>query len=80
MHTERLVDLMYREFDWLQGRDIDSAMRLMDDLQFDSVALVHLQVAVEDNFGLRFHPVHDDVMAVFATVGSLAAAIEARTR
>jgi acyl carrier protein len=69
---------MRREFDWLDGRHLDPAMRFMEDLQFDSVALVHLQVAVEDNFGLRFHPLDDDLMEIFATVGSLAAAVDAK--
>lgn len=78
MNLQKLIDLMRQEFGWLDGREVGPGMSLTEDLQLDSVALVHLQVAVEDSFSLRFHPVDDDLMAIFATVGNLAAAIDAK--
>jgi acyl carrier protein len=44
---------------------------LVSDLGFDSLAIVHLQVAIEDEFEIRFDPVNTDFITVFETVGSL---------
>ena len=47
-----------------------------DDLEFDSVNLLYLQVAVEDEFDIRFDPISDDFSEIFKDVKSLCAYIE----
>lgn len=42
-----------------------------DDLMFDSVSLLYLQVAVEDEFDIRFDPLTDDFTSIFYSVDSL---------
>lgn len=44
---------------------------LVDDLMFDSVSLLYLQVAVEDEFDIRFDPLTDDFTSIFYSVDSL---------
>lgn len=49
---------------------------LMDDLGLDSVEMVGLQVAIEDQFSLRFDPLVDDLAEIFRTVDSLASYLD----
>lgn len=48
----------------------------VNDLGFDSVNLLYLQVAVEDEFDIRFDPVLDDFSAIFKDIISLCSYIE----
>lgn len=58
--------------DWLPSDQIITNSHLLrKDLGFDSLAIVHLQVAIEDEFEIRFDPVNTDFITVFETVGSL---------
>lgn len=65
--------ILINNFDWLA--DIDSILpehRLRDDLELDSLAMVNLQVALEDELDMRFDPIEIDLAEVFETVESLA--------
>lgn len=44
---------------------------LVDDLMFDSVSLLYLQVAIEDEFDIRFDPLTDDFTSIFYSADSL---------
>lgn len=69
--------IMVNEFDWLTDGDcILAEHRLREDLELDSLAMVSLQVAIEDEFEIRFDPVQPDPTVVFHTVGSLAHFLE----
>lgn len=45
--------------------------RLHEDLGLDSLGLVRLQVAIEDEFTIHFDPMAEDLAEAFETVGSL---------
>ena len=75
-HKETLQNvrkILTNNFDWLKGLNpILLEHRLREDLELDSLDMVNLQVAVEDEFDIRFDPVETDLTEVFQTVGSLA--------
>ena len=69
---QRVYQVISTVADWLpRDRKIRQSDSLKNDLGFDSLAIVHLQVAIEDEFGIRFDPVNTDFISVFDTVGSL---------
>lgn len=45
---------------------------LLDDLGFDSIMLIVLQVEIEDAFHIRFNPVEEDLQQIFMSVQTLA--------
>lgn len=45
---------------------------LLDDLGFDSIMLIVLQVEIEDTFHIRFNPVDEDLQQIFMSVQTLA--------
>lgn len=51
--------------------EVDEEMRLVEDLDFDSVSLLYLQVAIEDAFDIRFDPVLDDFGEIFYSMKNL---------
>ncbi len=48
---------------------------IRDELAFDSVTLVVLQIEVEDAFRIRFDPAREDFLTIFSSVGELCAAV-----
>ena len=48
----------------------------MDDLGFDSVNLLYLQVAVEDEFDIKFDPILDDFSEIFRNLKNLCECVE----
>lgn len=44
---------------------------LIEDLLFDSVSLLYLQVSIEDEFDIRFDPLTDDFGSIFYNVDNL---------
>ena len=46
---------------------------LIDDLEMDSLQLVMLQVALEEEFDYTFNPLEDNFRDIFKTVGSVCA-------
>ncbi|CCO22312.1 acyl carrier protein [Maridesulfovibrio hydrothermalis] len=69
---KRVCNTIRATADWLPSDQIITDRHsLRKDLGFDSLAIVHLQVAIEDEFEIRFDPVSTDFITVFETVGSL---------
>lgn len=60
----------------MDKKDIHVSDRLREDIQLDSIGIVHLQVEVEDTFGIRFDPSVMDIESIFTSVMSLAEFIE----
>ncbi|MCA9734093.1 MAG: acyl carrier protein [Deferribacteres bacterium] len=74
---QNVQKILINNFDWLNVTSpIAPEHRLREDLELDSLAMVSLQVAVEDEFDIRFDPVETDLTEVFLTVGSLTKFIE----
>ena len=48
----------------------------VDDLGFDSVNLLYLQVAVEDEFDIKFDPILDDFSEIFRNLKNLCECVE----
>jgi acyl carrier protein len=48
----------------------------VDDLGFDSVNLLYLQVAVEDEFDIKFDPILDDFSEIFKNLKNLCECVE----
>lgn len=58
--------------DWLPPDQIFSPNNsLREDLGFDSLAIVRLQISLEDNFNFRFDPVNTDFISVFNSIDNL---------
>lgn len=49
---------------------------IQEELEFDSIMLVVLQIEVEDLFHIRFNPAEEDFRQIFSTVGTLCASIQ----
>lgn len=74
---QSLKRILTLTFPWLTNTDqILPQHRLREDLELDSLAMVNLQVAVEDKFDIHFDPIETDLTDVFETVGSLGDFIE----
>ena len=56
---------------------ITSDTLLREDLAFDSLSLIALQIDLEDLFRIRFQATEEDLSAIFYSVGSLSAGIHA---
>jgi acyl carrier protein len=68
-------------FNWLSDANpILPDHSLREDLELDSLGMVNLQVAIEDEFDIRFDPVETDLTEVFETVESLAEFIQKYTQ
>lgn len=55
---------------------LEPETRLQEDLEMDSLKLVLLQIALEEEFRFTFDPVKDDFSSIFSTVKSLCDYIE----
>lgn len=76
---EMIKMILVDTFSWIDDASrINPEHRLQEDLELDSLALVNLQVAVEDRFDMRFDPISMDLFEVFETVGSLAGFLSER--
>lgn len=71
---KEVIDIMIANFPQLKEiQDLLSnrSTRLAEDLQLDSFSIITLQVAIEDNFHIRFDPLEDDFVEIFRTIGQL---------
>lgn len=71
---EKVIDIMIANFPQLKEiQDLlwNRSTRLAEDLQLDSFSIITLQVAIEDNFHIRFDPLEDDFVEIFCTMGQL---------
>jgi acyl carrier protein len=76
MTTEQISDLIRRLISEVPGcflryDQIQPEHRLQEDLGLDSLAMVDLMVAIEDNLDVYFDPVQLDLETAFETVCSL---------
>lgn len=78
MIVKKVKDVILSIGNWIP-KDVVITMdsNIKNDLGFDSLALIRLQVEIEDTFGLNFDPVDTDFVRVFSTVGNLVSYIEA---
>lgn len=67
--VKRIMDEHFSDI--IQKKTILPEDRLQEDLGLDSVHLVDLTVALEDEFDIRFDPISVDFIEVFRTVDSL---------
>lgn len=58
--------------------EIKMSDRFQEDLDMDSVKLVMLQIAIEDEFQIMFEPLKDNFIEIFSTVATLNKFIEER--
>lgn len=67
-----IIQIMKSKFDWLANQEFISIdTNLRNDLGFDSIAIVSLQVSLEDEFDFRFDPLSIDFSQVFKSVKTL---------
>lgn len=57
---------------------LEPEMNLRDGLEMDSMAIVMLQVEIEEEFQFTFDPIEDDFERIFETFGSLYGYLENR--
>lgn len=71
--VEKIQQILRSNFSWITGDvELTTETRFIEDLRLDSINLVTLQVAVEDEFNLRFDPGVVDLAVVFSSVGEMA--------
>ncbi|NDV57969.1 acyl carrier protein [Bacteroides sp. 519] len=69
---ERIIQIIKKQFIWLSSQEeISVNASLRNDLAFDSIAIVNLQVLLEDEFDFRFNPVVDDFSKIFYSIETL---------
>ena len=71
----RILEMVTEMFCSSAGCDKDRAVsvetRIQDELGFDSVMLIILQINIEDVFGIRFNPVEENLQEIFISVRTL---------
>jgi len=71
MLLNKIQEIILNNFDWIKEKDICLESNLKDDLGFDSISLVELQILIEEEFNIRFNPIETDLSEVFKTIASL---------
>lgn len=72
-----IVGRQYRKAPAFQpDRPITASDRLREDLGFDSLALVVLQIELEDAFHIRFDPAAEDLQQIFTCTESLIESVQ----
>lgn len=71
------VEKRYRESPFsIPGQEVTPSTALREELEFDSLTLVVLQIEIEDLFHIRFNPATEDLRTVFQTVQTLSDGIQ----
>lgn len=68
---EEKVIKMICEIIGCEEKDIHDKGILLEDLGYDSITKIQLQVEIEDEFGFLFDPLEDDFDDIFSTVEKL---------
>jgi acyl carrier protein len=68
---EKIETLLLKSFFWLKEKKVNLESNLKDDLGFDSISLVELQILIEEEFNIRFNPIETDLSEVFKNIASL---------
>ena len=71
MLLNKIQEIILNNFNWIQAKNICLESNLKDDLGFDSISLVELQILIEEEFNIRFNPIETDLSEVFKTITSL---------
>jgi len=72
----KLKSILIENFDWIKKNNIIYNSKINEDLGFDSISLINLQILIEDNFEIRFNPMEDDITEIFDSIDSLISFIE----
>ena len=67
----KIQEIILNNFKWIISKDICLESNLKNDLGFDSISLVELQILIEEEFNIRFNPIETDLSEVFKTITSL---------
>ena len=55
---------------------VSAESKIRDELEFDSIMLIVLQIDIEDAFQIRFDPVEEDLQQVFLSVRTLTDSVQ----
>lgn len=55
---------------------VNAETQIQDELGFDSIMLIVLQIDIEDAFHIRFDPVEEDLQQVFLTARTLTDSVQ----
>lgn len=55
--------------------NMNSETHLLDDLAMDSISMLYLQVAIEDEFDVTFDPLEDEFEIIFSKIKNLCESI-----
>lgn len=83
----KLLDIQRQVIEIIQKQCADSGVprrtqpitaetAIREELAYDSIMLVVLQIEIEDRFRFRFNPAEEDFLQIFSTVGALCASIQ----
>jgi acyl carrier protein len=68
---DQITQLIAKHFAWALTGQLTVDTRLREHLDLDSLHLVELQVAIEDQFRVTFDPTDEEFLDAFVTVGAL---------
>ena len=71
MLLNKIQKILYNNFSWIENKELNLNNSLKNDLGFDSISLVELQILIEEEFNIRFNPIETDLSEVFKTIASL---------
>ena len=72
-----IVTEMFRNSaEYNKGITINAETKIQEELGFDSVMLVVLQIDIEDAFQIRFDPVEEDLQQVFLSARTLTDSVQ----
>ena len=76
----RIIEIVTEMFRNSAGYNKDVTVsdktRIQDELGFDSIMLIVLQIDIEDAFHIRFDPVEEDLQQVFLSVRTLTDSVQ----
>ena len=73
--VEKLKEILSKVVPDINLSDVDASTKLIEDLEFDSLAIMMLSMEIEDAFGFKFTE-----FVRFETVGDVCAYIEERIK
>lgn len=69
--TEKKIWKMVREIAGIEMQEPQDKNVCLEDIGYDSISKVRLQVEIEDEFGFLFDPLEDDFDEIFSTLEKL---------
>ena len=68
---EIVTEMFHNSAGYNKDVTVNAETKIQDELGFDSIMLVVLQIDIEDAFHIRFDPVEEDLQQVFLSVRTL---------